>query len=70
MKTIKVNNYKMEKIADKMAKKFGKIERGEESEFTPELFTMESNLMKIHRANPDFKSRKVIDAINIFFIKN
>ncbi len=69
MKTIKVNNYKMEKIADKMAKKFGKIERGEESEFTTELFTMESNLMKIHRANPDFKSRKVIDAINIFLLK-
>ncbi len=25
--------------------------------------------MKIHRANPNFKSRKVIDAINIFLLK-
>ncbi len=69
MKTVKVNNYKMEKIADKMAKKFGKIKRGEENEYTFELFTMESNLMKIHRVHPNFKSRRVIDAINIFLLK-
>lgn len=69
MKTIKVNNYKMEKIASNMTKKFGKIKRGEEDNFTMELFTMEANLIKTHRLYPDYRSRRVIEAINLFLLK-
>lgn len=69
MKTIKVNNYKMEKIASKMSKKFGKIKRGEEDNYTMELFTMEANLIKTHRRYKGYKSRRVIEAINIFLLK-
>ena len=69
MKTIKVNNYKMEKIASKMSKKFGKIKRGEEDNYTMELFTIEANLIKTHRRYKGNKSRRVIEAINIFLLK-
>lgn len=69
MKTIKINNYKMEKIASKMTKKFGKIKKGEEDNYTMELFTMEGNLIKTHRNYPDYKSRRVIEAINLFLLK-
>jgi hypothetical protein len=69
MKTIKVNNYKMEKIASRMTKKFGKIKRGEEDNYTMELFTIESNLIKTHRRYPDYKSRRAIEAINLFLLK-
>lgn len=64
MKTIKVNNYKMEKIASRMTKKFGKIKRGEEDNYTMELFAIEANLIKTHRRYSDYKSRRVIEAIN------
>ena len=66
MRTIKVNMYKMDKIADKMGKKHGKIKKGNEDEYTFLLFTIESNLLKVHRKNPDYKSRRVIDAIKFF----
>jgi len=69
MKQIRANNYKMEKIADKMSKKFGKIKKGEEANYSLELFTMESNLLKIHRKYPKYNSRKVIEAINILLLK-
>jgi tetratricopeptide (TPR) repeat protein len=69
MRTIKVNNYKMEKIADRMSKKFEKIRRGEESEYTFTLSNFESNLINIYRRHPEFKSRRVIEAINIFLLK-
>jgi len=69
MKTIKVNNYKMEKIASNMTKRFGKIKRGEEDSYTMELFTMEANLIKTHRSYSKYKSRRVIEAINLFLLK-
>ncbi|QSQ08165.1 hypothetical protein H0A61_00485 [Koleobacter methoxysyntrophicus] len=67
MKQIKANNYKIEKIADKMSKKFGKIKKGEEANYSLELFAMESNLLKIHRKYPEYNSRKVIEAIIFYY---
>lgn len=69
IKIIKVNNYWLDKIADRMAKKFGIITKEDESGFILELFSMEANLIKVLRKYPEYKSGQIIEAIDIFLLK-
>jgi hypothetical protein len=71
LKKLKVNNYKMGKIADIMAKRFGKIPPGEEEKYYFKLYTMESNLFKTyrkHQKGKKYDSRRVVEAINLFLL--
>lgn len=64
-----INNYKMEKIADRMAKQYGKIREGEEVAYQEILHPMESNLLLVfqnHEDDRNYNSRRVIEAINLF----
>jgi len=71
MKKVKVNNYKMGKIADIMAKRFGKIPQEEEEQYYFELYAMESNLLiiyRLHQNEKKYNSRRVVEAINLFLL--
>lgn len=59
-----VDRYKIDKIHSKMKKTFGDITDKEE-DYESLLFTMESNMIKVKRRNPQCTSRRVHEAINM-----
>lgn len=59
----KMQLYQFEKIYSQMEKEFGKIRKGEEDAYSMLLFPMESNALKVHRANPKANSRRLKEAI-------
>ena len=58
-----MQQYQFEKIYSQMEKEFGKIDKGEEEFHTMMFFTIESNLLKIHRQYPTSNSRRLKEAI-------
>ena len=58
-----MQQYQFEKIYSQMEKEFGKIDKGEEEFHTTMFFTIESNLLKIHRQYPTSNSRRLKEAI-------
>lgn len=58
-----MQQYQFERIYIQMEKEFGKIRMGEEGDHAMLLFPMESNLLKVHRKNPDSNSRRLREAI-------
>ncbi len=58
-----MQQYQFEKIYSQMEKEFGKIDKGEEELHTTMFFTIESNLLKIHRQYPTSNSRRLKEAI-------
>ena len=57
--------YQFERIYSQMEKEFGKIRKGEEDAYAMLLFPMESNALKIRRANPKSNSRRLREAIGL-----
>lgn len=58
-----MQQYQFEKIYSQMEKEFGKIKVGQEESHTMTLFSLESNLLKVHRKNPASNSRRLREAI-------
>jgi hypothetical protein len=52
-----VNSYQFEKIFSRMQKEYGSIKKGQENRYDMFLYTLESNALKVHRANPACTSR-------------
>lgn len=69
MKKVIVDAYKLERISSLMAKEFGTIPKGEEEFHSFMLHPMESNLLKLHRQNPNRNGRHAIDAIQMALLK-
>lgn len=65
MKKVMVDAYKLEKISSRMAKEFGTIPKGEEEFHAFMLHPMESNLLKLHRQNPNRNGRHALEAIQM-----
>lgn len=57
--------YQFEKIYSQMEKEFGKIKVGQEDRHSMVLFSLESNVLKIHRKNPASNSRRLREAIGL-----
>lgn len=55
--------YQFERIYAQMEKEFGKIKKGDEEKYSMLLFPLESNALKIYRANPSSNSRRLREAI-------
>ena len=60
-----VNNYKFEKKSSDMGKTFGTIKKGDEDEYSLQLFPMESNLVKTNRLKRINNGRRVIEAVRV-----
>lgn len=58
-----MNQYQFQQIARRMEEKYGKMKKNEEDKYAMLLFPMESNLLKIHRKDPDANSRRLEEAI-------
>ena len=58
-----MNQYQFEQVSRRMAQRYGKIRRGDEDDHMPMLFTMESNLLKVHRRYPSSNARRLLEAI-------
>lgn len=58
-----MQRYQFERIYSQMEKEFGKIKKGEEEVYAMLLFPMESNALKVYRANPKSNSRRMREAI-------
>lgn len=58
-----MNRYTFEKIVKRMADQFGTIQRGQEDPYNPLFFTIESNVLKVHRRNPKANSRSFREAL-------
>jgi hypothetical protein len=65
MKKVAVDAYKFEKISSRMAKEFGTIPKGEEELHLFTLHAMESNLLKLHRQDPNRNGHHAIEAIQM-----
>ena len=55
--------YQFERIYSQMEKEFGKVRKGEEEAYAMLLFPLESNVLKVNRANPASNSRRLREAI-------
>ena len=64
-KKSRVNSYKMDKISTKMARKFGKIKKGNEDAYSFILFSLEGNMLKLHRDNNSRNSRRALEAVKL-----
>jgi hypothetical protein len=62
-----VDAYRLNRISSLMAKEFGTIPKGEEDEdpYWRLLFSIESNLLKLHRENPLFTGSWAIKAVKM-----
>lgn len=58
-----MNEYQFHQIVRRMEQRYGKIKKNEEERYAMLLFPMESNLLKIHRKNPEANSRRLEEAI-------
>ena len=65
MKNITIDSYKLEKISSRMAKELGTIPGGQEEFYSLMLQPMESNLLKLHRQNPNRNGRRALEAIQM-----
>ena len=52
-----------------MAKKFGKVDKGDEGIYAPLLYPMEGNVVKIHRAHPSTNDFSLQEGIHIVLHK-
>ena len=64
-----MNSYQFEKFPSRMAKKYGKIPKGKEDYYAMTLFSMEGNLLKVHRQHPSSNSWRVLEAISLALIE-
>jgi hypothetical protein len=64
-----INKYNFEKNLSRMKSDFGSIQRGQEDEYTFELFTMEETLLKFHKKNPNINGNHALNAIRICLLK-
>lgn len=62
---VQVDDYDLEKISSRMAKDFGKMEKGEEEDYSFVLFYMESNMLKRHRQDPERSSLRALEAVRM-----
>jgi hypothetical protein len=60
-----INDYHFGKIASRMARDFGSIEKNHEEKYEHILFPMESNLVKTNRKRSINSGRSTIEAIHI-----
>lgn len=62
-----VDAYKLNRISSLMAKEFGTIPKGEEDEepYWQILFSLESNILRVHRKNNLFAGSRAIEAIRM-----
>ncbi len=62
-----VDAYRLNRISSLLAKEFGTIPRGEEDSapYGMMLFSIESNLLKLHRQNPLFAGSRAIEAVKM-----
>ncbi len=62
-----VDTYKLNRISSLIAKEFGTIPKGEEDEepYWQILFSIESNILRVHRKNNLFVGSRTIEAIKI-----
>ena len=58
-----MNQYQFEQISRRMEGKYGKMKKNEEGKYAMLLLAMESNVLKIHRKNPEANSRRMAEAI-------
>lgn len=58
-----MNEYQFQQVARRMEKRYGKMKRNEEGKYACLLYPMESNLLKVHRRNPEANSRRLEEAI-------
>lgn len=58
-----MQEYQFNRIFVQMEREFGKIKKGQEEKFMLLLYPMETNAMKVHRANPKSNSRRLREAI-------
>lgn len=47
-----MNPYQFQQVTRRMEEKYGKMKKNEEDKYAMLLFSMESNLLKIHRMHP------------------
>lgn len=60
-----MNEYQFQQVVRRMEKRYGKMKRGEEDRYAMLLYPMESNLLKVHRQNPEANSRRLEEAISL-----
>ena len=58
-----MNQYQFEQVSRRMAQRYGKIRKGDENDYMPTLFGMESNLLNVHRRYPSSNSLRLLEAI-------
>lgn len=62
---IKVNQYNLDRICDRMKKEFGEMKKGDEGSHAMMLHPMEGNMLKIHRTYPESNSRCAAEAVSM-----
>lgn len=60
-----VDNYNLERITSRMSQKFGTIYKGTEAQYALILMSMESNMLKLHRAHPECVENHATTAIQM-----
>lgn len=58
-----MNQYQFLQVVRRMEEKYGKMKKNEEDKYAMLLFSMESNLLKVHRKEPKANSRRLEEAI-------
>ena len=58
-----MNQYQFEQVCRRMEKRYGKIRKGQESQYEETLRASESNLLMVHRLNRACDSRRVLEAV-------
>jgi hypothetical protein len=69
MKKIRVNQYIIDSICNKMKKEFGSISKGSEGEYVFEMFAIEEILLKEHLKNPDLNCRQGKEILSVCLLK-
>lgn len=58
-----MNEYQFRQVVRRMETRYGKMKRDEEEKHALLLYPLESNLLKVHRQNPEANSRRLEEAI-------
>ncbi|OQY07147.1 MAG: hypothetical protein B6I28_05805 [Fusobacteriia bacterium 4572_132] len=69
MKKIKVRDYNLKRDIQRLAKEFGTIKDKEINEYEGLLFSMEANLLKLHKKDEKLNSRRALEGISIALLK-